>query len=569
MNSSPDPAAQWQTAFDRIDATMHVDPEGALKICKQLFVESYLWEPPTYVRAAERYGKIMDHLGRSGEARDSLFAAQQAAQSSCLPVREARILERLARGYYSGGDYRRAIQYWDSCIEVNNQAGGDAQTWILAKVGLAQVYKGARDHAACLSMLAEAQSRAAEVGDPHLDAKVKINLAVVLIEQQRAQEASIILQEAFAICAQHQLFDYLAESNLYLGKIALAERALERAMAFLDAGLAAARKVNFRWCEAHILAVKAEACAGSGDFAMALQAVRQAQAIATADGFSDMLIRQHFAAAEYAAGLHDFATAFAEHKAGRECEQRLHVQAPLERSADLSAQAHSHQILNRLQLDLSSHEVIDHGGLEPAFELITRGGSAILAVARVSLWLLDAQAGALVQRCLQLAEGSAGAKDAPMHSSDYPVFFERLADPRPLVAHDALHHPHTAELVQPYLNVHDIRSILVFPIRRAGQTIGTLCFEGAGTRRNWTQDDLLHGKQLADMTARVMSSYEHKVAREEISALNARLMRANEMLEERVSERTASLERHALELQQLHGRLRAMEEAAGPNMSRR
>jgi tetratricopeptide (TPR) repeat protein len=353
MNSRLDPASQWQTVFDRIDAIMHVDPEEALKLCKQVFVESYLWEPPIYVRAAERYGKIMDHLGRSTEARDSLLAAQQAAQGSCLPIYEAKILERLARGYYSGGDYRRAIQYWDSCIGVINQTGGDEETWILAKVGLAQVYNGAGDHAAGLSMLAEAQARAVEVGDPHLDAKVKINLAVVLIERDRPVEATAILLETFKMCSEHQLFDYLAESNLYLAKIALADGALERAQAYLEAGLAAARLVNFRWCEAHILAVKAKVFARSGDVDMALQTVKQAQAIAIADGFSDMLIQQHFAAAEYAASLSDFATAFVEHKAGRECEQRLYARAPLER---LKA---SHHSPDGQPFDPSHHDVID------------------------------------------------------------------------------------------------------------------------------------------------------------------------------------------------------------------
>ena len=322
MNSRRDPASQWQTVFDRIDATMHVDPEEALKLCKQVFVESYLWEPPIYVRAAERYGKIMDHLGKSGEARDSLLAAQQAAEGSCLPIYEAKILERLARGYYTGGDYKRALQYWNSCVEVNKQTGDDAETSILAKVGLAQVYKGAGDYAACLAMLTEAQSRTAELGDPHLDAKVKINLAVVLIEQERPVEATAILHEAFKICSEHQLFDYFAESNLYLGKIALADGALEGALAYLEAGLAAARQVNFRWCEAHILAVKAKVFSRTGRIEMALQAVKEAQEIATADGFTDMLIQQHFDAAEYAASLNEFATAFTEYKAGHECERR-------------------------------------------------------------------------------------------------------------------------------------------------------------------------------------------------------------------------------------------------------
>ncbi len=523
MNVSRDPAPQWQTVFDRIDAIMHAHPEDALKLCKEVFVESYLWEPPAYVHAAERYGKIMDHLGRSSEARDSLFAAQQAAQASCMPADEAKVLERLARGYYSGGDYRRAMQYWDSCIDVNKQAGGDAETWILAKVGLAQVYKGTGDYAAALTMLDEAQSRTAEVSDPHLDAKVKINLAVCLIEQQRPQQAAAILQEAFALCSEHRLFDYLAESNLYLGKIALADGAPERAMALLEAGLAAAREVNFRWCEAHILALKAEVCARTGEFAQALQVVQQAQAIAKADGFFDMQIQQHFAAAEYAASLNDFATAFAQHKAGRECEQRVYVTTPLERSVDLKEQAGSHQSLNRLLLDLSNHEVIDHGELEPAFRLITHTGSQILAVARVSLWLPDAPGGLLVRRCVHAPDAGESATDEPMRSTGFRVFFERLAGAQPLVAHDAQHHPHLAELVAPYLKPHDIRSMLVFPIRLAGKSIGALCFESVGAQHNWTQDDLLHGKQLAEVSARVMSGYEHKIAREELRELQDKL----------------------------------------------
>jgi tetratricopeptide (TPR) repeat protein len=285
MNSRQELASHWEAVFDQIDATMHTAPEEALKLCKQLFVESYLWEPPVYVRAAERYGKIMDHLGKSTEARDSLFAAQEAAQGSCLPIYEAKILERLARSYYTNGDYRRAIQFWNSCIDVVTRTDGDAETWILAKVGLAQAYKDGGDYGACDAMLEQARARTDEVGDPHLDAKVKINMAVSLIERDRLDEAAPLLQDAFTICTEHKLFDYLAESNLYLAKIALAQGALERARKYLDAGLAHARQVDFRWCEAHLLAAKAQLCSRTGELETALRTVKEAQAIAIADGF--------------------------------------------------------------------------------------------------------------------------------------------------------------------------------------------------------------------------------------------------------------------------------------------
>ena len=328
MISQRDPTLRWQSVFEQIDATMHADPEGALSLCKQVFVETYLWEPPIYVRAAERYGKIMDHLGKSVEARDSLFAAQQAAQGSCLPIYEAKILERLARSYYTAGDYARALQYWNSCAEVSDRTEGDAETWILAKVGLAQVNKGSGNYAVSQALLAEAQARSVEVGNPHLDAKIKINLAVILLEQGQAEAASSVLHETFRICSENLLYDYLAESNLYLGRIAMSEGALDRALAYLEAGMQVAERVNFRWAQAHILTAQAEVYARHADFDKALQAVRQAQAIATADEFSDMLIQQHFAAAEYAAEMNDFATAYAEHKAGRACEQRAAAERP-------------------------------------------------------------------------------------------------------------------------------------------------------------------------------------------------------------------------------------------------
>ncbi len=254
----------WDAVFDRIDASIHVAPEEALKLCRQAFSEAYLWEPRIYVRAAERYGKIMDHLGRSSEARASLFAAQQAAQGSCLPICEAKILERLARSYYTDGDYPRAMRYWNSCIDVLGYTSGDPETWALAKVGLAQLHKGDKNYVTSQALLTEAQARSVEVGDPHLDAKVKINLAVVLIEQDRPQEASTVLLQVIDICREHQLLDYLSEANLYLGKIALGEGALERALSYVEAGLAAARQVNFRWGETHLLAVKADVLARLG-----------------------------------------------------------------------------------------------------------------------------------------------------------------------------------------------------------------------------------------------------------------------------------------------------------------
>ncbi|MES2902124.1 MAG: hypothetical protein V4723_20520 [Pseudomonadota bacterium] len=322
MQLTPNPVATWQPTFDRIDELMNERPDAALKLCEQVFVESYLWEPALYVRAAERYGRLMDHLGRAAEARDSLFAAYQAARDACLPLHEAKLLERLARSFYTSGEYGQAKRYWTQCIEMD-QTEGDGQTWVLAKVGLAQLSKDGGDRDASMHMLAQALERAAQSNNAHLVAKVKINQAVILLECQQHAAAEPLLQEALAICANHHLPDYLAESNLYLGKIALENGALDRVDGYLDAGLEAARQVGFRWCEAHLLAVQGELYARKGQMRSALDTVRTAQAIARADGFVDMLMHQHHSAAQYAAALNDPETELVERNAACVIEQFL------------------------------------------------------------------------------------------------------------------------------------------------------------------------------------------------------------------------------------------------------
>ncbi|MDF3036337.1 MAG: diguanylate cyclase, partial [Paucimonas sp.] len=151
------------------------------------------------------------------------------------------------------------------------------------------------------------------------------------------------------------------------------------------------------------------------------------------------------------------------------------------------------------------------------------------------------------------------AEQAPLHRSASPAFFSRLLDSTALVAHDAAHHTYTWELESAYLKPHDIRSMLVFPIRVAGHTCAALCFEVTGVQRNWTPDDIANGNQLAEISARVLASHERRLFQNEISELNSRLLDTNEALEARVMERTAALEQRNAELVELNTQLSNMQ----------
>ncbi|HEY8024156.1 MAG TPA: EAL domain-containing protein [Burkholderiaceae bacterium] len=552
---------------ERIDALMHAQPEEALRLCQQILADAKLaLEPLLYVTVAERYGDIMDHLGRAIEARNILFAAQQVAQSALLLSNEARLLEKIARGYYSSSEHRYALQYWARCIEIAEQAeqsDESTKVWVLAKIGLAQIYFGFGDYASGLDLLSDAASRIPDVGDPHLDAKVKINVGVCQLETKQFAQAEAAFLQALEVCRRHDLRDYEAESNYYLAKIELATGALDKAVSYLDTALAISRKMNYCWCEANALAFKAGVLSRQGDNLQAIELIKAAQALAIANSFLHMLIQQHFQAAEFAEAIGDYRMANAENKAGRECEQRMLARTASERTRELEEKAGLRPSVNRLLVELSNNKLIQQGDLDPAFRLIARESSHMLAAARASLWLLDPQSQTLVCRCLYLAGQDEFARMESLHQVEYPIYFRRLAEGRPLVAHDAQHHPHTAELVRPYLMQIDIRSMLVVPILLADQVVGTLCFDAIGAQRNWTPDDILHGTQLAEVAARVIAGFEHKMYREQIDTLNARVMRANEMLEERVREQGVSLERHRSEMHKLQDQLSEMRFQAG------
>lgn len=551
----------FDTLLKSIDGMLYTQPTEALVDCEKIFLEADpLHHADAYIEAAERYGKIMDHLGRSLEARDRLFVAQQLAQSASLYAHEAQLMEQIARGYYSTSEHRLAIQYWARSIEICDLCKGKASTWILAKIGLAQVYFGLKDYASGLVLLKDADRKIASTNDPHLSVKIKINLGVCLLETGYRKEAIEMFNLALTMCPNHQFLDHIAESNFYLGRLALAEKELGRASEFLNNALTAARSINYSWCEANILSTLAQVHARHEHYREALDIVLMAQAVALPNNFLHLLTQQHFAAAQYAELLGDFRLSITEFKAGYDCEQKVMAANSTERNQELEEKVGLRPSATRLLVELSNHPVINQGELEPAFQKIAKESSRILSASRASLWLLDRDEGLLVCRCMYIGEKNVFVREAPLLKNICPIYFQRLSDSHPLAAQDAQHHPQTAELFRLYLKPRNIQSMLTIPIQMGGTTAGVLCFEIVGKQRNWTLDAIQHATQIAEVSARVIAGFEHKQFREQISTLNTKILHANKILEEQVVERTVSLERHARDLHELNDRLSQMHE---------
>lgn len=549
-----------QAQLLEIDEHLHTKPEQAYALSEQLLASSrQQHNPMLFMQAAVRYGILMDHLGRSVEARNILFEALQHAQSGHHFDYEAQLLEQIARSYYSAGIYHESIQYWGKAAEIADQIEGIAGTWILAKIGLAQVYFALDDFESGLVLLKEGETRIVLQDDLYLSAKLEINLGVALEKRGQHQDALEVLHTAVEICENHRYLDYAAESHFRLGQVYLALDEKDQALAHLEKAGQFAKTVNYRWGYTNILATQAEVQARLGHFELAMRLIHEAQDISRQDNFLHMLIDQHLAAARFAQAMGDSNIALAEFLAGRSCEQKVMEGASRRKHKELEEQSRFSNSPSARLVALSNHPEIENARLQHNFELIAREACSILRADRASIWQLNDIHTVLHCRTLFSASTSYILTDLNITETDAPRFFAWFRETLPLVAHNAMNHPFTFELSETYLTPHAVASMLGQHIEIGSQSSTFLCIESCHKQRNWTQDEVDHCRQIVSILGRALVCDERKHYQEKIGALNAQLLHINAKLESRVAERTAALEHRNIELSNLNLQLTEMQ----------
>lgn len=522
----------------QIEANWSEHPDAATDACEVLIASARVHREPLYqIFATELYGLIMNHKGQSIAARDLLYEAVQQAQALHNFPLEARVNEQIARTYYTVGDYRTALIHWLRSVELAELTNAEPTTWILAKIGIGQIYDALNSPISAIAFYKMAAERVGEVNDPFLDAKIKINLGVVLFKSNLVPEAKEVLYAAIAICMREHFYDYTAESNFRLAEILIAEGELKTAMDLLERGLDCAIKAEHRWSEANIYSGIAEIYAREANWEQALAAVQQGQAVSRNNHFTHVLMRQHFAAAHYAEQLPQPSLALSEFKAGLALQQQINAASLAEQHQDLEQKTGLRPNTSRLLLDLATHPAIEKGKLEQFPTVICQVAAQILSLERVILWYR--QTDHLVP--FSIYSGTSSTEESNIALIPLSAFAAWLNQHKSLIAHDALHHPDAWDLAEQYLKPRNIRSILAFPILNGADQY-VLMFEHVGAQRNWLPDEIQQASQLANLTSRAFANYERHRFQGEIHLLNVRLTESNEALESRVAERTQTLE---------------------------
>lgn len=164
---------------------------------------------------------------------------------------------------------------------------------------------------------------------------------------------------------------------------------------------------------------------------------------------------------------------------------------------------------------VANHPAVVNGETRSAAEAITESAAKVLAVERVSVWLLSEDGRQL--RCVDLFEQAAGkhSNGSLLSASDYPEYFSALRSGRAIAAMDARTDPCTHEFREGYLEPLGISSMLDGVIRLRGRVVGVVCHEHVGEVREWEPEDIDFAGDIAEQMAHTLQNHERAQAIEQ------------------------------------------------------
>lgn len=193
-------------------------------------------------------------------------------------------------------------------------------------------------------------------------------------------------------------------------------------------------------------------------------------------------------------------------------------------------------------LDFSKSKSVNFGTEQDSARDIARLTAQSLSVSRVSVWKFNQDTQSIESiACYELASDEFKEKMV-LSLTDYPRYAEALITKKIINAPDARTAPETKEFTEGYLLPLDIHSMLDATYSMDGHLGGLLCCEQQGKPRVWQPEDIIFASSVSDIISLTYRSMQRREYEKQMRQQSKEIARMNEMLEQRVKERTLELE---------------------------
>jgi GAF domain-containing protein len=176
-------------------------------------------------------------------------------------------------------------------------------------------------------------------------------------------------------------------------------------------------------------------------------------------------------------------------------------------------------LYNQTLSELTLNNYTELKSLDKVFKAITKNTAHAMKVERVSIWKLSENNEKI--SCLDLFWNEQHESGLDIFAKDYPNYFRCLFYQEAIIADDARTDLQTAEFSESYLKPLNIYSMLDYPIRLRGQTIGVICCEQVGRITRWEQEDQTFLKSVANLISLAFEASAREQAETTLKSLHS------------------------------------------------
>ena len=215
---------------------------------------------------------------------------------------------------------------------------------------------------------------------------------------------------------------------------------------------------------------------------------------------------------------------------------------PIERSTADRSDLQQARLQQQIVSKVSSSPLVLQGDVQGLAQLIAHEVGCTLDIERVSVWLFNEPKDELVCQSLYLLSQDRYESGAILSQAMFTDEFNAMVSAKYVDASDPYTDPRTRGYIEGYLKPNGITAMLDAVVRIGEELIGTVCFEHVNRAHIWDSSEIIFSSQLGDQMALAVSIQRALHVNEQLRLRDAQLHEVNEQLEQRVLERTASLQ---------------------------
>jgi tetratricopeptide (TPR) repeat protein len=193
-------------------------------------------------------------------------------------------------------------------------------------------------------------------------------------------------------------------------------------------------------------------------------------------------------------------------------------------------------------VEFSKNRSISVGNLAHAAKDIVSITAKKLQVSQVSIWIYHEDEGCIKTLACYNLEQNQYVDNGSLAFRDAPHYFDIIKKERVIIAEDARSSAATCEFTESYFIPNNIFSLLDVTFFLDGHLKGLLCCEQQHKIRHWSAEDKLFASSVTDIITLAFRTSQRLEYEKYIKEQNRKIMNMNEVLEDRVKQRTEELE---------------------------